>query len=150
MRRFVVTVCHGNLPARATGSGSPKRCHVLVIEMRMAPDFQVAIGICDRLVVRDAEDADIGDCGETAADENAVGQCRVVVAWQDHDGTARIGEQFCGALKNGPRDAVVVESVAGEEYDIGVGSAGDGQHGSEASKPFAMLGGGGRVIDVQV
>ena len=114
MRRLVVAVRHGNLPAGASGSGAAQGCHVLVIEVRVAPDFQVTIGIGDRLFVRDAKNADVGDGGEAAAQENAIGQRGVVVARQDHNGAPGIRQELCGALKDRRRDAVVIEGVAGE------------------------------------
>ncbi len=118
--------------------------------MRVAPDLQVVLREIDRLVVRDAEDGDVGDRGQPAADEDGVGQRRIVVAGQDHHRDAGIGQQAAGAIEHGGGDAVVVERVAGEQDDVGVGGAGGGEHRGEASSAVAVLGGVLFVIDMQV
>ena len=118
--------------------------------MRVAPDLQVVVREADRLVVRDAEDGDVGNGREAAADEDAVGQGGVVVAGQDHHGAAGIGQQAAGAIEHAGADAVVVEGVAGEQDDVGVRVAGGGEHGGQACGAVAVLGGGGGVIDMQV
>ena len=101
--------------------------------------------------MRDAEDGDVGNASEAAADEDAVGQRGVVVAGQDHHGDAGVGQQAAGAVEHRGGDAVVVERVAGEQDDVGAGGAGDGEHGGEAGGAVVVLGGrGALVIDVQV
>ena len=103
-----------------------------------------------RLVVRDAEDGDVGDGRELAAHEDAVGQRGIVVAGQDHHRDAGIGQQAAGAVEHGGGDTVVVERVAGEQYDVGVRVAGGGEHGGEAGGAVAVFCGVLFVIDVQV
>ena len=118
--------------------------------MRVAPDLQVMVGKADCLVVRDADDGDVGNGREPAAHEDAVRQRRVVVAGQDHHLDAGIGQQPAGAVEHRGGDAVVVERVAGEQHDIGVRVAGGGEHGGKAGRAVAVLGGVLFVIDVQV
>ena len=118
--------------------------------MRVAPDLQIVLREADRLVVRDAEDGDVGNGCEAAADEDAVGQRGIVVAGQDHHGDAGVGQQAAGAVEHGGGDAVVVERVAGEQHDVGAGGAGGGEHGGEAGGAVVVLGGVVLVIDVQV
>ena len=131
--------------ARAAQGG-----HVLVVAVRVAPDLQIVVRKADRLVVRNAEDGDVGNGREAAAGEDAVGQRGVVVARQDHHGDAGIGQQAAGAVEHGGGDAVVVERVAGEQDDVGAGGTGDGKHGGEAGGAVVVLGGVVLVIDVQV
>ena len=100
--------------------------------------------------MRDPEDGDVGNGREPATDEHAVGQRRVVVAWQDHHRDAGIGQQPAGAVEHRGGDAVVVERVAGEQDDIGTGVACGGEHGGQAVGAVAVLGGVLFVIDVQV
>jgi hypothetical protein len=76
--------------------------------MGMPPDLQVVVREADRLVVCDAQNGDVGDRGEAAADEHAVGQCRIMVAGQDDHGNAGGGQHEAGAVEHRGWDAVVV------------------------------------------
>ena len=150
VRRFVVAVRHGDLPARGAGARAAQGGHVLVVAMRVTPDLQVVPREDRRLVVRDADDGDVGNAAEVAAGEDAVGQRGVVVARQDHHRDGGIGQQATGAIQHGGWDAVVVKCVAGEKDDVGAGGARGRKHRGEACGAIVVLGGVLFVIDVQI
>src|ERR1700722_3200699 len=107
--------------------------------MRVTPYFQAVVREADRLVVRDAEDGDVGNGREAAADEDAVGQGGGVVAGQYHHGAGGIGQQAACAIQHAGGDAVVVEGVAGEQDDVGTRVAGGGENGGEAGGAIGVL-----------
>jgi hypothetical protein len=129
LRRLVMPVRHRHLPARRARPRSAQGRHIEVIPMRMPPDFEIIRREGHRLVVCDAEDVDIPDAVEPAANENRIRQGRIVVAGQDHDLRTAIREQPTGTVENCGVQLIVLECVADQQHDVCSQISPGGQHG---------------------
>ena len=74
-----------------------------------------------------------------------------MVAGQDHDRQPGLRERSAGAVGRRRGDHVIVESIAGEQHDIGAELAGDRQYRAQPGGAVAvMLRGDALVVDMQV
>ena len=91
--RLVMAVADRDLPPRGARRRVAQRRHVVIAAMRVAPDFEIEGRKRDPSLVRDADDRDVADLVEPAAQPYRIRGRRVVIAGQDDDGQRGIGEQ---------------------------------------------------------
>ena len=119
--------------------------------MRVPPDLEIKEGKRHGFVVGDPEDADIRDPVEPSADKDRVVKCRVVVSGKDHNREISLGEQTPGAFEDGSRELIVLEGVAGQQYDIGPHRLCGQEHQAQPSRTAAATGASSAVlVDVQI
>jgi len=113
--------------------------HVVIIAMRVPPDFEIERRKRNLALVRDAEDRDVADLVKPAAQPNRIRRCRVVIAGQDHNRQPGIGEQHSGALDRRRRDLMVVEGVAGQDHDSGAELARGVENAAQPGRAVAAM-----------
>src|SRR3954468_3469391 len=96
LRRLVMAVANRDLPPRQARRRLAQRHHVVVVTMRVAPEFEVPRRKRDHALVGDAEYGDVADFTEPAAQPDRVRAHRIVIAGQDHHRQPGIGEQLAG------------------------------------------------------
>ena len=134
-----MAVADRDVPAGFARRRVAQRRHVVIIAMRVAPDFEIERRKRDPTLVRDADDRDVADLVEPAAQPDRIRRRRVVIAGQDHDRQTGIGEQHAGAVDRRRRDLMVVERVAGQDHDTGAEIARLLQHAAQPGRAVAAM-----------
>ena len=114
-----MAVAHCDVPAHRARRRVAQRRHVVIVAMRIAPDFEVEIQESDAALVGDAEYRDIADLVKPAAHPDRIRRCWVVIAGQYHERQLRVCEKRGGAVDRVRRDLMIVEGVAGKDHGIG-------------------------------
>ncbi len=117
----------------------------------MPPDFKIVRREMHGLVMCDAENGEVRDLREPAADVNRVRQGRVVVAGQDHDRHAGIGQQAPGAVEQRHTKLVALKGVAGEQNNVRPQCPRGFQHRPQPAGLAALAGrGNAPLVDMNV
>ena len=144
-------VADRDLPSRGARRRIPQRHHVVIVAMRIAPDFEVERTESDPALVRDADYRDVADLVEPAAQPDRVRRRRVVIAGQDNDRHSGIGEQHSGPVDRRGGDLMIIECIAGQDHDIGAEIP---RHIEDAAQPGRAVAAMHRrdavVIDVEI
>jgi hypothetical protein len=96
--------------------------------------------------VGDPEDADIRDSVEPSADKDRIRKCRVVISRKDHDRDAGFGEQPPGTIENGRAQLIILEGVAGQQYDIRPHRLCGQEHQTQPRRTIAATGASSAVL----
>ena len=98
-----------------------------------------------------AQNGEVRDLRQPAADIDRIGQRRIVVAGQNHHRQAGRGQQRAGAVDQGGAETVGFEGVAGEEDEMGAQRPRRRQHRREPGRAVAaMHRGGASLVDMNV
>jgi hypothetical protein len=97
--------------------------------MRMPPYLEIKCGEGHRLVMRDAENVDIRDARDPAANEHRIRQGRIVVAGQHQDRHPHLGEEPRRAVENSGAKLIALECIAGQQDQVRSQRSGGGEHG---------------------
>ena len=146
-----MAVADRDLPARRSRRRVAQRRHVMIVAVGVAPDFEIPVRKRDHALVGDTEYGDVADFIEPAAHPDRVRADRVMIAGQDHQRQAGIGQNLAGAVDRLRPDLVIVEGVAGQDRDIGAERARRRQHCAQHTAAVAAVQRGDAVvIDMQV
>ena len=139
------------MPAGGLWPGITQRHHVAVVDVRVAPDFQVELRKIHRLVVGDTDHVDMRKLHHVAAQIDRVGRQRIMIARQENDRPTGVREQLGAALQDPVGLAIIVENIADQQNDVGVMSFRRLQHHPQARCAILPVGAlMGVVVDMQI
>ena len=86
-----------------------------------------------------ADDREVRDPRVPAFDKHRIRHCRVVIAGQDDNWHAGVGEQLAGAVDHRGAQLVGLKSVARQQYDIGLQRPRGRQYRGEPGGAVAVM-----------
>src|ERR1700726_4480404 len=107
--------------------------------MRMPPYLEIKCGEGHRLVMCDAENADVWDARDRAANEYRIRQGRIVVAGQYQDRPPRLGEEPGRAVENSGAQLMALERIAGQQDQVCSQRSGSGEHGPQPPNATSVV-----------
>jgi hypothetical protein len=78
------------------------------------------------------------------------GNDRIVIAWQNRNRELAAGQNGCGPLDEGRRQAMRFEGVAGKQDNVGLVLVTGSQDGGQHVQAVVGTGTGGDVVDMQI